>query len=371
MNDPIVIAGIGILSPLGIGMEETLAALREGDSAILPCARFLPPEGVSPLAGEVPEFQVEAFGVSPKTYLDRASELLLAAAGQALQRAGLAAAASRSPERAGLLVGTAWGCLETQAAFFADYAQKGPRLVKPLLFPHAYFNTAISLVAVEWSLRGPHQAFASGRAASGQALVEARDLLRDGVADVALAGGCEALGPTRMRAMAGSGLAPGEAGVMLALERRSRAATRGAPVLATILGAALGTDSPVRAGDGVAAAIRAALAEAARKPAELACVCASANGCADVDEREAEGMRQVFGGSPPPMAPSFAALCGDTAGATAALHTALAIGIRANGFVPPSRAPTRVQTPATPLRPGPLLVLATDPTGSTAALVLE
>jgi 3-oxoacyl-(acyl-carrier-protein) synthase len=370
MNDPIVITGIGILSPLGIGMEETIAALREGDSALLPCARFQPPEGVSPLAGEVPGFQMDAFGVSPKTYLDRTSELLLAAAGQALQHAGLADTASRSPERTGLQVGTAWGCLDTQSAFFADYVQKGPRLVKPLLFPHAYFNTAISLVAIEWSLRGPHQAFASGRAASGQALVEACDLLRDGLADVMLAGGCEALGPTRFRALAASGLAPGEAGVMLVLERRSHAATRGAPVLATVLGAGLGTDSCGRAGDGVATAIRAALSEAAQNPAELACVCASANGCTDVDERESQALRQVFAESAPPTVLSFASLCGDTAGATAALHTVLAIGMRANGVVPPTSAPACDPAPATPLLPGPMLVLATDPTGSTVALVL-
>ena len=394
-NDPIVITGIGILSPLGIGVEETTAALREGESALLPCARFLPPEGVSPLAGEVPDFQVDAFGVSPKTYLDRNSELLLAATGLALRDAGLAAAASQSPERIGLLVGTAWSGLDTQSAFFADYEQKGPRLVKPFLFPHTYFNTAISLTAIEWSLRGPHQSFASGRVASGQAIVAACDLLTNSEADVVLAGGCEALGPTRFRALAALGLlppapatnvprifdtrhagqAPGEAGVVLVLEHQAYAVARGAKILATIIGTALGSDDsgtrgPDQPETGIANAIRAALRGARLTPADLTCVCASANGCADVDDSEAKALRQVFGDARSTPVIAFASLCGDTAGATAALHVALAVLMRTNGIVPPASGPACVTTPATPLRPGPILVLATDPTGSTVALVL-
>ena len=167
MNDPIVITGLGVLSALGVGVEETAAALREGASALAPSGRGQPPPGVSLLAGEVPPFRIEEFVPAPKAYLDRNSELLLAACGLALRHAGLEPA-TLVPERTGILVGTAWGGQDTMAAFFADYVQKGPRLVKPFLFPHAYFNTAISLAAIEWSLRGPHQAFASGRVAAAR-----------------------------------------------------------------------------------------------------------------------------------------------------------------------------------------------------------
>ena len=394
-DDPIVITGLGLLSALGIGGEETAAALREGAPALQPSARIRPPHGRSSLTGEVPAFRVEEFLPAPKAYLDRNSELLLAACGLARGHAGLDAA-KFAPERAGILVGTAWSGQDTMAAFFADYVQKGPRLVKPFLFPHAYFNTAISLAAIEWSLRGVHQSFATGRVASGQALLEARDLLVDDEADVILAGGCEALGPALCHIFATlgwlppatqtdgarvfdhhhDGLVPGEAGAVLVLERASRAQARGAKPLATFLGGGLAANTD--SADAAAAAMRAALAKAGVAPSDLACVCASANGWGSLDDGEAEALRDLFAGAAVPVT-APAALCGDTQGACAALHAALAVLMLANGSVPPVpdlQTPSvpglaYVTAPATPLRPGPILVLATDPAGSAVALVLS
>jgi 3-oxoacyl-[acyl-carrier-protein] synthase II len=362
MNNPIVITGIGILSALGIGVEETAAALREGESALLPCSRFPPPAGFSPLCGEVPAFRAEEFLAAPKAYLDRQSELLLAATGMALRHAGLDAA-TLAPERAGILAGTAWSGQDTMASFFADYVQKGPRLVKPFLFPHTYFNTAISLAAMEWSLRGVHQSFASGRAAAGQALVEACDLLADDEADVLLAGGSEALGPALFRTFAAlgwlkpaaddaaPGLVPGEAGAMLVLERQSHATARGARVLGTILGCGLGgcgvSSNPpscvaARVPRAAAAdAMTSALQRAGITAGDLALVVSSANGLAAIDAAEAVAGCPVF---------TPATLCGDTQGACAALHLALALLHAAEG---------------------PVLALATDPAGSSVAIVLR
>lgn len=352
MNDPIVITGIGILSALGIGVEETAAALREGESALLPCSRFTPPAGVSPLCGEVPPFQIEAYLPAPKAYLDRNSELLLAATSLALRQAGLDVS-KLVPERAGILVGTAWAGQDTLAAFFADYVQKGPRLVKPFLFPHTYFNTAISLAAMEWSLRGVHQSFASGRVAAGQAIIEACDLLADGEADVILAGGCEALGPSLFRTLAaqgllkpadpatGAGLVPGEAGAMLVLERQSHAQARGAKWLATITGTGLGSGNPARPAED---AMQKALQQAGIACGDLSLVVVSANGQAGVDAAETV----CSAGACPVLTP--AALCGDTQGACAALHVALAVLWQATG---------------------PALVLATDPSRTAVALVVQ
>ena len=332
MNDPIVITGIGILSPLGIGVEETTAALREGESAILPCSRFVPPAGVSPLCGEVPAFRTEDFLVTPKAYLDRNSELLLAATSMAMRHAGLDAA-SRDPSRTGILVGTAWAGQDTMAAFFTDYVQKGPRLVKPILFPHTYFNTAISLAAMEWSLRGVHQSFTSGRVASGQALVAACDLLADNEADVIFAGGCEALGPTLFRTLAAQGIVPAEAGVMLALERQSHASARKARVLATLAGTGLGASAP-----------RSALQQAGLTGSDLALVVSSANGQAAIQSAASDALAA----SGPMLTP--ATLCGDTQGACAALQLALAL-------LQPAR--------------GPVLVLANDLSGDAVAMVVR
>ena len=385
MDSPIVITGIGILSPLGIGIEETAAALCEGDSALQPCSRFAPPPGCSPLCGEVPAFRAGEFLATPKAYLDRNSELLLAATGMALRNAGIDTA-SLAPERSGILAGTAWAGQDTMAAFFADYEQKGPRLVKPFLFPHTYFNTAISLAAMEWSLRGVHQSFASGRIAAGQAIAEACDLLADNEADVILAGGCEALGPALFRLLAAQGvlkpadnaaapgLVPGEAGAMLVLERRNHATARGAKVLGTILGCGLsgcgvspkppscvaarvshaaaadtaaatvcgGSGDPALPA-GTADAVASALRQAGITASDLTLVVSSANGQASVDAAEAAVV-----GKCPVLSP--ATLCGDTQGACAALHLALAVLQAANG---------------------PVLVLATDAAGAAMAMVVR
>ena len=342
MHDPIVITGIGILSPLGIGSEENAAAWREGESALQPCARFTPPPGVSPLCGEVPAFRIEDFHVSPKAYLDRNSELLLAATGMALQNADLTAT-NLTPERSGILVGTAWAGQETMSAFFADYVQKGPRFVKPILFPHTYFNTAISLAAMEWSLRGVHQSFASGRVAAGQAIVEACDLLADHEADVILAGGCEALGPALFRTLTAQGVVPGEAGVMFVLERHSHATARNAKMLATILGCSLGGSGGPALPDGIAEATQQALQQAGIASRELALVISSDHDPAAVARTKALAPLDTCHFLTP------ATLCGDTQGASAALHLALAVLQSAQG---------------------PALVLATDAAGGAVALVV-
>ncbi|MDD5705882.1 MAG: beta-ketoacyl synthase N-terminal-like domain-containing protein, partial [Kiritimatiellae bacterium] len=215
----IVISGIGTLCALGIGREECAAAWSEREPALFPAARAQPPAGLSNLAGEVPDFELATLLPAPKAYLDRQSELLLAACALAL-RDGRLAKGAFEPSRAGLALGSAWGAIGTLSRFFADYVGKGPRLVKPMLFPHAYANAAISLAAMEWELRGAHLNFVSGRDASTQALLAALDALRQGEADIMLAGGCEALNDTLWAALAETGRAasPGEGAAVFLLE---------------------------------------------------------------------------------------------------------------------------------------------------------
>lgn len=356
----VVITGIGILSPLGVGIEETAAALREGEPALFPASRCQPPPNVSPLCGEVPAFKVDEFIPTSKAYLDRNSELLLAACGLALTHAGLDPS-RLAPERSGIMVGTAWGGQDTMSTFFADYVRKGPRLVKPFLFPHTYFNTAISLAAIEWSLRGVHQSFASGRNASAQALVEAFDRLTDDEADVVLAGGCEALGHALFTILAAQGLlapagspdhagfiVPAEAGAVLVLERAEHAAKRGARVLARIAGSGIGGDCAMVASQ--------ALTAAGVRAMDLALIVSSANGAANVDAAE----RAVLGSIDRQRTPVFAPaqICGDTQGACSALHTALGVLLQ-TALIPPAT------------RRGPALILSSDGAGNAGALLVE
>ncbi len=241
LSHDIVISAFDTISALGLDQIEFAAAWAEGESACFEASRATPPAGAAPLAGEVPPFELSDFLATPKAYLDRQAELLLAVAALTRQ-SGKLPDKSVPAERFGLSLGTAWGGFETLELFFDDYLKKGPRLVKPILFPHSYANAAISLLAMEWELRGPHLNFVSGAAAATQALLAATDMLQSGEADQVLAGGVEALSSVRWRAhhAAGNTMPPGEGAALFLFERRATALARGITPLAYIGGGALG-----------------------------------------------------------------------------------------------------------------------------------
>ena len=192
----VFITGLGAVCALGADAQEIALALREGESALAPLSRFAYPN--APIVGEATALDLTACGVSKKTYLDTASTLFLSATGQALQQARLTAE-TLAINKTGILAGTTHGCLETTELFFADYLAKGPRLVKPMLFPHAYTNTPVSLAAMEWTLTGEHENNISADIASGVAIVQAFDLLVSKVSHSLAVGGVESLSPTRLR----------------------------------------------------------------------------------------------------------------------------------------------------------------------------
>ena len=305
---PVLITGLGVISALGADAEETDAALQENEPALFPLARFdLPEEHEPPVVGEAPDPDLAACSVAPKPYLDRTSALFLAACGMAFQRAGLTAGKLETLG-AGVMAGTAWGCLGTAETFFADYVLKGPRLVKPFLFPHAYSNTAVSLAAMEWSLKGPHENLAAAAAASGIALVEAFDLLRSGRASLLAAGGADALSATSLRARAASGTRrpAGEAAAMFVLESAASAAARDARPLGRLAGCGLATT--------LEDAAAAALGQAGVAPVSLAAI--YANKAAGPEAETLFPGKKV-------VTPEN--LCGDVQGATTALHLAYAL----------------------------------------------
>ena len=150
---------------------------------------------VLPRADEraLPDFKLADYPVSPKTYLDRASALALAASSLALQNAGLVAPFD---EEFGLSLGTRFGCVETMRTFESALSEKGARGASPLLFSHSYFNSPAAILAIEWGLQGIHVPLC-GPNAGWQALETARDALELGHATRMLCGAVEALSPAR------------------------------------------------------------------------------------------------------------------------------------------------------------------------------
>ena len=267
-NGRVAICSSGFISALGIGSEEAEATWAEGESACIPSPGLPAPEGVADdTAGIVPPFEAETILPTAKAYLDRQSLFAMSAAAIALRGRDTASIAR---ERFGVSHGTAWGAAETLARFWADCREKGPRLVKPMLFPHTYANAAASLISMEWELRGFHTNFAGGQNASSFAIAAAVDALRRGEADAVLAGGSEALSADRWAALAekGGSHPPGEGAAFFVLRRASDLADGETP-LAFLAGVGFS------GGDDSNAALRAALDEAGLSPADVGHVFAS------------------------------------------------------------------------------------------------
>src|SRR5439155_25182743 len=153
---------------------------------------------------------------------ERATQLLLAAGGRALAAAGLDAAAA--PEtRAGIVVGTAFGCFLTNAAYQRRLAAEGPAGASPRLFAATVSNAAAGELAIAYRLAGPAVTITAGRASGLVALGEAMEGLRADRADVVVAGGVDALGGALADWLAAAGLAfgepPGEGAAVLVPER--------------------------------------------------------------------------------------------------------------------------------------------------------
>lgn len=329
-------------------MNDALAAATSGIAGI---TLFDTDDLPSRLAAEVRAAPLEDYVETRQTYLDRASEFALIATQLALDDAGLT---RESVTNAALHYGTAQGCMDTMALFYEDLASKGPRLVKPFLFPHTYANTPISLIAIEYGICGYHSNYTSGAVASGCALLEAYDRVRSGRDDLTVAGGVDAISAVTFEGLGELGLlspgnggtehcAPfgerrngtvlGEGAVSIVLEPLDHALDRGAPILAEITGAGIAAGC---APDDLADTVRRSLAGAACDGA-VGAVCAGANGSIDGDLWLAQGIRDFLHerNIPAPVT-SITPLTGDTRGCATAMQMVAATQMLSAGSVIPT-----------------------------------
>jgi len=232
----VVITGIGPVSAIGIGREAWQAGLASGADGVSPLSLFTgdhptaEKRGEILLTAEVKNFDLDTLLPSLKTYLDRASAFTLAAGQLALADAGV------TPDkidrrRAGVVLGSEFGCLNTMQIYTAALQQKGARLANPLLFSHMYVNTPTSLAAIEFGLGGHHGTFA-GAGAGRQALESALEALQLGRAEMILVVGVDAISEPLYRALVAEGSLGneplGEGACALVLETADGAASRDA-----------------------------------------------------------------------------------------------------------------------------------------------
>ncbi|WP_431729597.1 beta-ketoacyl-[acyl-carrier-protein] synthase family protein [Verrucosispora sp. TAA-831] len=325
-----VVTGLGVVSAAGIGATHFWQGLRQGTPRFREVSLFPTDDLANHVAGEIGPW-TPGFDALDADRLDgdRTATFALAALDQAIADAGLG---DVRPGR--VLVGTTVGDVADHEKARREAVRSGAGR------PGALDVDTLLRTRISRHLGGsvPVELFVTACAAGNMALIRAAQLVAEGSADVVVCGGAEALsrmaftGFSRMRGMARErcrpfsdardGLLLGEGSAFLIVESAAHAAARGAPLRATIAGYGLTCDAkhpaaPDLSGDGVARAMRSAIAGA--DPSDVAYVCAHGTGTPQNDAAEAAAYRTVFTGSPPPIS-SIKALIGHSLGAASAIE---------------------------------------------------
>jgi 3-oxoacyl-[acyl-carrier-protein] synthase II len=366
-----VVTGLGAVTPLGADVAGTWEAMLRGESGVgliedEAWASLLPTR----LAGRVRIEPGEPLEPIQRRRLGRCARFAVTAAHEAWKDAGLDGA-DVAPERVGVVVSAALGDMTAIVDAWETFKDRGWKRIAPMSVPMSMGNSAASAVSMLVGARAGAHATVNACSSGSQALATGLDMIRRGLADVVVAGGAEApLHPLvissfgAMRALSQrsgdpaaacrpfdaerDGMVLGEGSGVLILESEERALRRGARIYAELAGVGVSSDAhhivqPEPNGTGSAAAIRAALADAAVEPADVAHV--NANGTATIPGDAAEGraLQAVFGGAAGgPCVTANKSMLGHGLGAAAAVESIATVLAVYHGLVPPTRNFTRL-----------------------------
>ncbi|CAN5593109.1 beta-ketoacyl-ACP synthase II [soil metagenome] len=319
----IVVTGVGLISPVGIGTEPTWQAIQQGKSGIAPITLFDATAYSARIAGEVKNFVPEDF-VDRKDIkkTGRFIQFALAAAHFAMEQAELNVTPEIS-ERVGVYVGSGIGAFEVIEREHAKLISAGPHRVSPFFITATIANLAAGQISIRYGTTGPNLTVATACTTGAHAIGEAFRVLERGDADVMICGGSEAAvtplsvaGFASMRALSTrnddpatasrpwdkdrDGFVVGEGAGILILEERSHALNRGAKILAELVGYAANSDAfhtnaPPEDGRGVRRVMQLALQDAALQPGAIDYLNAHATSTPLGDRTEATAISAVFG----------------------------------------------------------------------------
>lgn len=311
----VVITGQGAINALGTSAPETMAAMREGRSGI----GALDFQDVDRLAivigGQIRGYRPEEhFTRQELTLYDRFTQFALLAAREAMAGSGLVIDGELA-ERAGVVLGTSGGGLQTQDENYRLVYQEGRNRVHPLVVPRLMNSAAASHVSMIHNLQGPSFTVATACASSNHAMGLALGLIRSGQARVVLTGGSESMlcfGGIKawegLRVMSRDGCRPfsknrngmvqGEGAAVFVFEELEHARARGATILAEVTGFAMSSDASDIVNPNMHGAVRAmrgALRDAGLAPEAVGYINAHGTGTTANDRAECAAVRDVFG----------------------------------------------------------------------------
>ena len=323
MSRRVVVTGVGLVSPLGIGTKANWDALLAGKNGIGPITRFDASQYSARIAGEVKGFDPLQF-IDKKDVkkMDVFIQFALAAAQFAVDDAGLTV----TPEIAdgvGVYIASGIGGFQTIEGEHHELIKGGPRRISPFFIPASIINLAAGQVSIRFNARGPNLATCTACTASAHAIGEAFEIIRRGDADIMIAGGSEAAitpmgvgGFAAMRALSTrnddpahasrpfdkdrDGFVMGEGSGICILETLESATRRGASIYAELVGYGLTSDAYHLTGQppdahGAIRSMRMALKKAGVEPTDVDYINAHGTSTPINDPTETRGVKTLFG----------------------------------------------------------------------------
>ncbi|HEX7229895.1 MAG TPA: beta-ketoacyl-ACP synthase II [Candidatus Binatia bacterium] len=361
----VVVTGLGVVSPLGTGVEKNWQAIIAGRSGIRAITRFSTEGFAARIAGEVPDFRAEDF-IEPKEIkkMDLFIQYAIGAAEMSVQDSGLKIEGEFA-ENVGVIIGVGLCGLDTIETTHKAMLEGGPRKISPFFIPKVISNLAAGQIAIRHGAKGVNWTPTSACASGTHAIGEAFNLIRRGTQDAVIAGGAEAVitplavgGFASMKALstrneeperasrpfdkARDGFVIGEGSGVLIIEEREHALKRGAKIYAEVIGYAANGDayhmtSPAPEGEGAARCMRLALKDAALMPHDVDYINAHGTSTEYNDANETTAIKNVFGEHaakiPVSSTKSMTGHLLGAAGAVEAIYTVLALQ---EGVLPPT-----------------------------------
>ncbi len=323
MKRRVVITGLGLTTPLGVGLDNVWQKIVDGQSGVAPITRFDITQHETKFAAEVKDFTPEAYIPAKEVKrMDLFIQYAMAAAKTAMDTAGLDMAAEEA-DRVGVIVGTGLGGLPTLEKYHKILLERGPGRISPFFIPMLIANEAPGNIAIQFGLKGPNLSIVTACATGGHSIGDAFRIIQYGDADVMVAGGTEANltpltvgGFNALKALSTRNDAPekasrpfdkdrdgfviGEGAGIVILEELEHALKRGATIYAEVAGYGYNGDAyhitaPSPDGDGAIRCMRMALKDAGMSPGEVDYINAHGTSTDLNDASETIAIKQVFG----------------------------------------------------------------------------
>ncbi len=360
-----VVTGVGLLSALGNGTEETWSALLAAKSGVGPITQFDASAFSTRIAAEVKSFDpLEFIDKKELRKMGRFIHFAIAASDFAMKASGLKVTPEIA-ERVGVYIGSGIGAFEVIEREHRNLLERGPGRISPFFIPATIINLASGQVSIRYGAKGPNSATATACATGAHSIGDSFRLIQHGYADAMICGGAEAAitpmgvgGFAALRALSSrndeperasrpwdkdrDGFVVGEGAGILVLEDLESAQHRGAPIIAEIVGYGMGGDAfhitaPAEDGDGAYRVMRNSLVDAKIQPDVVDYINAHGTSTPVGDQIEATAIKRTFGDHAYKLAVSSTkSMTGHLLGGAGGLEAGVAVLAIRDQIVPPT-----------------------------------